>query len=131
MSVGSRVTGRIGAPKRHFGWSSEFAAKVEANVVTEQHFPVMERIGGPVGSLKVFVWVKDHGTVRVALCGLSFKPLVKLSERHCAARPQPSGGAGSGTGGCGQVPCTTHCTTTKEFIPDVPCCMACQYEPSG
>ena len=35
-------------------------------------------------------------------CGFSFKPLVKLSERHCPARPQPSGGAGSGIGGCGQ-----------------------------
>jgi hypothetical protein len=44
---------------------------------------------------------------------------------------QLPGGAGSGTGGCGQVPCLTHCTTTKELVPDVPRCVACQYEPSG
>ena len=66
---------------------------------------------------------------------VSFKPLVKLSERHHPAQPQLPGGAGRGPVGCGtrpakgpggQVPSLTHCTITN-----VPCFMARQYEPSG
>ncbi|MDT5086627.1 MAG: hypothetical protein QOJ61_3670, partial [Mycobacterium sp.] len=61
------------------------------------------------------------------------KPVRTQNFQNVIARRywQLPGGAGSGTGGCGQLPCLTHCTTTKELVPDVPRCVACQYEPSG